>query len=203
MKHLSRWVVYFFCSAVMCLWFGGAQATELRIRIPDASGMHLYSPDDYTSLVSFSGEVQLQGQLLLFSKREAIDYVSPGVPSEFEWRVSLRFQPDLTERNSNKLPHVRYVDESDTPGELWFELNHFEKDQLTNAVEAIFGAEIAIKLGEDVVEVGKWGHLRLKSYRTGIECDQRYHYAEVVSFDSVKDLPISQVRELTKRMPGC
>jgi len=201
MKYLKRPVMLFIGGVVMCAWFSGTQAEELRIRIPETSGMHLYSPDDYTSLVSFSGEVQLQGQLLLLSQRETVDFVSPDRPSGFEWQVSLLFQPDPMERN--KLPHVRYVDEPDKQGEPWLELNYFEKKQLTSVIKAIFGAETAARIGQEVFEVGKSGHLRLKSYRTGIECDQRYHYAEIVSFDSVKDMPVSQVRALTEKMPDC
>jgi len=197
---MKRLLITFCCSTLVYTLLNAAHAEDLHIRIPQTSGMHLYSPDQYTSLVSFSGEVQLQGQLLLRSQRKAIDYAAPGIPSAFEWHVALFFQPEPAERN--KLPEVRYTDEDKTQTALLIELNSFQKDQIPGVIESIFGADIAVKAGKHAFEVGKRGNLRLKSYRTGIECDRRYHYAELVAFESQQALSVTQVRELPEPMPG-
>jgi len=195
MKNLKRLLMPFFFSAALCIWFVNAQAIEVRIRIPDDSSLHLYSPDQSTTLVSFSGEVVLQGKLLLLSYVHSID-------EDAEWRVSLRFLPDLHVRN--KLPHVRYAGEPDElRGEPWIDLDYFQEEQKFRTIEAIFGAEMAAKAGKEVFEVGKQGYLRLKSYRTNVECDHRYYYAEVVSFNTAWDIPASQVREQVRQMRGC
>jgi len=122
---MKRLLIAFCCSTLVYILPWVAYAEELSIRIPPASGMHLYAPDQYTHLVSFSGQVQLQGQLLLLSQRQAIDYAADGIPSAFEWRVALFFQPDAAERD--KLPEVRHTDEAQTPGAPLIELNFFKR----------------------------------------------------------------------------
>jgi len=202
MKYLKHLVKSFFCAVALCVWFGGAQATEMHIRIPENSSMQLRPPpDEYTHLVSFQGEVQLQGQLLLISEYKATDYGENQEPLYFEWRTSLLFQPTLSERS--KLPKVRYASEPEEPSELWIETDYLQEEQKARIIAAIFGAEVAAKIGKEEFELGKRGYLTLRSYRTGVECDHRDHYADFYSFDNTEDLSASQVGELVKQIRGC
>jgi len=197
---MNRLLLPFFCGALVYALVSAAHAQELRIRMPQASDMHLHSPDQYTGLVSFSGQVQLQGQLLLVSQHKAIDYAAPGIPSAFEWRVALLFQPDPAERD--KLPQVRYTHEADAQGAPVIELNFFQPEQMAGAIETIFGTAMAARAGKQAFEAGRRGRLRLKSYRSGIECDRRYHYAELVAFESQQALPAAQARQLVRQLPA-
>jgi len=143
MKYLT---ISFFYAALIGFWFGGAQATEVRIHIPDASGM------GFTA--NFQGHIlQLQGQLLAVSRPQTLD-------DEVEFHVSLLFQP--TPEARKRLPVVRYDDETDEQNEIFIELNGSNGEQLTQVIEGIFGTEIATNAGKSAFEVGKQGYLRLQ-----------------------------------------
>jgi hypothetical protein len=169
---------------------GLSNAEDLHIRIPEKSKMHLYTPDNYTSLVSFIGRTQLNGLLFAISKKNILD-------EEIQWETSLLFVPDITERG--KLPDVHFTGESSRKT-LTIELNFFQKTEIVEAIKTIFGKNVAAKIGKQTFVFAKQGAITLESYRTGIECDRRYHYAHLVSFDSQKDLQASQASALSQNL---
>ena len=152
--------------------------------------MHLYAPDSYTSLVSFTGRTQLNGLLFAISRKNIID-------EEVQWETSLLFVPDIAE--NGKLPEVRFTSEV-SKKTLTIELNFFQKTEIVEAIRTIFGKNVAAKIGKKTFVLAKQGAITLESYRTGIECDRRYHYAHLVSFDSQKDLQASQASALSQNL---
>lgn len=171
-----------------------SQAEELRIHIPETSSMQLYSPDNFHSLVSFTGQVSLQGTLLAVSEAKNLD-------GEQEWVLSLLFQPAASELA--QLPTVRF--ESEPAGkpssERFIELNYFQKEQLPATIAAIFGNEAAANLSQQAATIAKEGQLTLDAFRTGVECDRRHYYANVVSFKPDRELTSQQLQQLAKKIP--
>lgn len=165
----------------------GAMAEDMRIVIPDASGLHLYSPDDFKGLVSFTGEVKLAGTLFARSVADTVD-------DQAQWRRSLVFKPDAGEYE--KLPRVHVAGEKEGDGEFVIEMNFFQKEKMGPDVENIFGNQVAEKMKGQPFEAGLRGIMVLDAYRTGIECDRRYHYARLVSFQVQTKLSQDQVRRL-------
>lgn len=181
------------CLAVAASAFAGlTSAEELRIRIPDASNMQLYSPDDYTSLVSFSGQAQLQGTVLAVSERKEID-------GEQEWQIKLLFKP--TAEALKQLPQVRYESEPEASKEQFVTLNFFQKDKQAAAIAAIFGEPALQELRKQAQSLAKEGLLTLEAFRTGVECDSRDFYADLVSFKAESDLSSQQAQALLKKSP--
>lgn len=182
----NTWLV----AAALCaapLWVA---AEEMRISIPDSSAMRLYGPDEFDSLVSFKGQAELTGTLVALSRSDTID-------DETQWSVSLFFQPDPDEYK--KLPQVRFEGEpaADSKTSV-IELNFFQKDKTVDDIARIFGAKVTAQMGRKNVEAGVRGTLTLEAYRTGVECDRRYRYARLVSFQTQKALPQASTRQLVQ-----
>lgn len=116
----------------------------------------------------------MSGALLLRSTLHTLD-------DEKQWRASLLFKPDAGDYA--KLPKLRLSGESKGSTPFVLEMNVFHEDQLKPDIEKIFGPEIAQKIGAQAFEVGQRGVLTLEAYRTGVECDRRYHYARLVGFE--------------------
>lgn len=171
-----------------------SHAEELRIRIPDSSNMQLYSPDSFNSLVSFTGQVSLQGNLLAVSESKSLD-------GEQEWVLSLLFQAEASELA--QLPTVRFESEpAGHPSNRHFiELNYFQKEPLPATIAAIFGQEAVENLSRQAGSIAKKGQLTLEAFRTGVECDRRYYYANLVSFKAASDVTAQQVQQLTEQIP--
>jgi len=186
-----KYLTILFYAAIISSCFGSVKASEIRLRMPDDADTYLLL--DSSGNAKFSGKVQLQGQLLVVSRRKMID-------DDVEWHVALLFQPDPEEHK--KLPYIRYADETDKKDQLFIELNSFHKEHFIKIIEDIFGAEIAANTGKSAFEIGKRGSLSLNSYSTNVECDQRYHYAYFVSFESQQDMPAEQAHLLVKQMYG-
>jgi len=184
-------VISLFFGIVICVLPDVTYGEDWYIKIPRVSGMQPTQSDQDSGEISFSGQVQLRGHLLLRSYQNMID-------GEVEWRVALLFQPSITE--CDKLPQVRYTSE-DEQCEPWIELNIFQKEQIAGVLEAIFGSEVATQSGKHIFELGKEGLLTLTSFRTGMVCNNRYYEAEIVSFENHQDMSSEQMHKLTEKMP--
>lgn len=191
MRHLLRTCAL---GAALLAMQGAAHAYELRINMPDSSHMHLYSPDEYVSATSFTGQETIRGTMLLVSSSRTLD-------KEVIWSAKLLFRPDPEELG--KLPRVRYAGEADrADDDNLIEVNNFHEDEIAPAIETLFGEDAAARAGKEAFERGIRGSLTLDSYRTGVECDRRYYYAHLVSFENAQDMEATQVRELVEKLPN-
>jgi len=170
-----------------------AQAqSDLRIRIPATSSMHLYAPDAYTGLVTFTGEQVLEGHLLARSEQIGLD-------GETDWQVSLTFVPDAGA--DALLPIVREAGEAEV-GTRTIILQRFDGRAPDDWIGTVFGADVAARMGSEALVVARAGTATLRDYRTGIECDVRDHYAVLEAFVPGPLLDRRDTEALDAQRPG-
>ncbi len=182
--------------AMACLPVLPAWAQEsIHIHMPAASGLHLYSPDAFTSLVSFSGEVALGGSVLLRSYRQTRD-------GESERRIELVFVPDPGEYG--KFPVVRHLGETPDRDSMHIDLDHFDPAARKAGIAAVFGHAVADRIEHEDITLAQHGNAVVADYRTGVECDRRHHYARLKAFTQAAPIAAARLRKLTSaRRDSC
>lgn len=173
------------------IFIQNASSQEITITIPEPSNIHLFSPDEYTSLVSFSGKIELRGTIFLATEKSILD-------GEEQWKTSLLFFPDGDSRR--QLPSVRYKDEPLEKTNSPIQLNPFKPAEQRSAIQSIFGEEAAAKIDKGNTPLSKTGTLVLDSYRTGVECDKRHYYADLVYFERRSEIQQAEAGDLLQNI---
>lgn len=159
-----------FC--VVLLSLPPSHASEPTIFIPKSSSFSVVQDNTDKSITSFHGSIQLTGVAVAF-------WATTNIDNETISTLKLVFHPDIEE--AGRLPLVLY------DGERYSKLIQLDisylSESLRESIGKIFDATTTNGIMSERTGYYRRGVITINSYETGVECDHRYHYANIVTFN--------------------